>query len=343
MVKSYHIAKNLILFIVLFILLVGCREEKMKKYEWRENVTTPEAYPAYLVSGKFDLEDGSKLRMFSFERSVLGDWGSSPYIAIVGEENKHLPTLLDIRWLSYVENQFYHAQCPLPTKKIQALFEQGYSEPWWAGERRYRVITVGVAPGGNLSVWLVGGKASVLLAACKGIAIDLTLEEVGLDWAKDRQEVLDVQASNYDERDGIQAFGTAVDLKKWDRYNKRLKWQPKLKGAPQGAFLGMRTYSAESYLFGVEKSPGQNLETHSVPKQFLLYIEKNKQRYIALVKFNEEEVFAAFNRFEKLSKGDSFELELHISETLRGLAVWLSYKEHIYVFEKVYFDMNKIS
>jgi|GEM_PF-3762417 len=326
--------------ILLAILLAGCEDQRMKKYPWIATATTPKAFPAFLVDATLTLEDGKPLRLFLSQTQIRGKWGRSPYLDYVGEHEKYPPTALNVTWFSYAEDQLYRAHCPFELDKIKTLFASSYSEPWRGKDYTFSKVTVGVAPGGHVSVWLQGA-ASVLIGVCKGQKIDLPYQQWSDIPSINRQEFIALAAQEYDESDGVPPFGNPIDTSLWDRYNHWFQWQPTLVHAPEGSFFRMWTYGAEHYLFKVAKSPWQHRNAHQVPSTFIIYMERDGYQYSAKITFDEEEVFNAFAKFDKLVESEPFQLQIEVSNNLQGVAIWLKTSKHAFMFEKLLVDINK--
>jgi hypothetical protein len=80
--------------------------------------------------------------------------GSAISSHVVGEQYKPLPDRLDITFYSYAEKQFYQGEFELPYKKILSLFSDGVAEN--PDRPIYTRIMEGIAPGGAVSVWVIG-------------------------------------------------------------------------------------------------------------------------------------------------------------------------------------------
>jgi len=124
------------------------------KFDWQASKSTPKSYPMQIIAGNFYSPNGDSLYVPDGVFLHKG-WGIGRSSHVVGKDLKSLPDRLSLSFFSYRENQFYSAKFALPYKEILALFQAGHYSPNNDGHITYHRITVGVAPGGTVSVWLV--------------------------------------------------------------------------------------------------------------------------------------------------------------------------------------------
>src|SRR5690625_7626696 len=79
-------------------------------------------------------------------------WGEMISTHIVGPDLKPLPDQLEIKFFSFLEDQFYEGVFDLPYETILSLFKEQSIN----GGREYHRIMIGFAPGGYVAVWLQG-------------------------------------------------------------------------------------------------------------------------------------------------------------------------------------------
>lgn len=149
--------KNILLtLLITSAFSISACQEKMNKYDWKPTASAPADYPAqifegnfyYGKTGKIDVPDG---------RAINVGWGADGALNIAGEKMKEAPRTLEISWLSFAEGKNYSGKFELDTKKIEALLAAGYpddTEPENRGS--YKMINVGLAPGGDVVLWLSG-------------------------------------------------------------------------------------------------------------------------------------------------------------------------------------------
>ncbi|MDO6811339.1 DUF2931 family protein, partial [Zobellia galactanivorans] len=131
----------------------------MKTFEWRPTECAPEHYPIGIYQGGFITEDDDYF-MIPNGGVVSNGWGNSGSTWVTGPDFKPVPNKLKIIWISYTENQFYFGDFNLPTDKITELFEKGYINEH-GKHKTYNNLIVCLAPGGAVSVFIMGAGTSI--------------------------------------------------------------------------------------------------------------------------------------------------------------------------------------
>lgn len=105
-----------------------------------------------------------------------------PYQAEWGEiitttvllEKQHMPQMLDMVYLSIAERQFYSIEAPLPTAQMESLWQTTRHD---TGDPLFTHIVVGMAPYGQVAVWLRGADKSTLLTWVTGEKITISASQ----------------------------------------------------------------------------------------------------------------------------------------------------------------------
>lgn len=134
---------------------------------WYPTECAPITCPVEVIRGGFILEDGSTV---SLPRGtfIANGWGALGSLFLAGDEFKAYPQYLIIAWLSYRDRTFYEGDFELPVEVITKEFEKGFISPLDNRRKTYQFVLVGMAPGGNVSVWLHGDSLSKEVAFFKG-------------------------------------------------------------------------------------------------------------------------------------------------------------------------------
>ena len=312
--------KNLIITIlILFSSLTSCKEKEKeninKKYHWVAYVKPVSGYPirAYrgVVYGKDGasrfgngqsnlFEDDEPFPHFSIGAGTSGVFGSSEE-----EEAKGVPTHLDVSWLSYVEKcQYLLENQPLDSLRIaQLLAEKVYtpstSEDISPTIEEYN-ISVGLAPGGVVFVWLHSTARVIEVGRYQAKKIEdihfVTKKEADQYYERTGDVILDehtIEQRDYVIKLGLpkekirmqyQQCGTPVteplvmdDIFKipyglWDSYRKRYLWKMTLITKDKTKYIHSYYYQGlnleEEILFG-ERTWGENqIEKYKIPEKF---------------------------------------------------------------------------
>ncbi len=94
-----------------------------------------------------------------------GAWGEIISSHLLEQELFPMPRRLDMVWLSIVERQFYSLEADLPTERMEELWQ--LSDPD-TGEPLFTHIVVGMAPYGQVALWLRGANKAVLVCWLQG-------------------------------------------------------------------------------------------------------------------------------------------------------------------------------
>ena len=354
--------KNLIItLLVLLSSLTSCKEKEKeninKKYHWVAYVKPVSGYPirAYrgVVYGKDGasrfgngqsnlFEDDEPFPHFSIGAGTSGVFGSSEE-----EEAKGVPTHLDVSWLSYVEKcQYLLENQPLDSLKIaQLLAEKVYtpsrSEDISPTIEEYN-ISVGLAPGGVVFVWLHSTARVIEVGRYQAKKIedihfvtqkeadeyykrtgDVILDEHTI---KDRDHIIELGLPKEKIRMQYQQCGTPVteplvmdDIFKipyglWDSYQKRYLCKMTLITKDKNKYIHSYYYGGLNHegeiLFG-ERTWGENqIEKYKIPEKFqYTFFIPRAIPFIIFIKWygDDGKLYRLWNNFNEAEVMDSFE------------------------------------
>ena len=149
-------------FAFLLLLCVACnglQSKKMseqEKFGWYLSVTAPEDYPVQVHKGGYLATDKDFItgianvgvQSMGWRKDEMGGAGGGSVI----------PTKLSLTWVSYAEKKFWKIDTALPADTMLALFRKGFMFTDRTGVTSrvtYQGITIGLAPGGVVVLWLV--------------------------------------------------------------------------------------------------------------------------------------------------------------------------------------------
>ena len=354
--------KNIIItLLVLFSLLTSCKEKEKeninKKYHWVAYVKPVSGYPIRVYRGvvygkdgasRFGngqsnlFEDDEPFPHFSIGAGTSGVFGSSEE-----EEAKGVPTHLDVSWLSYVEKcQYLLENQPLDSLKIaQLLAEKVYtpsrSEDISPTIEEYN-ISVGLAPGGVVFVWLHSTARVIEVGRYQAKKIEdihfVTQKEADEYYKRTGDVILDeytIEQRDYVIKLGLpkekirmqyQQCGTPVteplvmdDIFKipyglWDSYQKRYLWKMTLITKDKTKYIHSYYYQGlnleEEILFG-ERTWGENqIEKYKIPEKFqYTSLIPRAIPFIIFIKWygDDGKLYRLWNNFNEAEVMDSFE------------------------------------
>ena len=352
--------KNLIITLLVSLLsLTSCKvkEDINKKYHWVAYVKPVSGYPirAYrgVVYGKDGasrfgngqsnlFEDDEPFPHFSIGAGTSGVFGSSEE-----EEAKGVPTHLDVSWLSYVEKcEYLLENQPLDSLKIaQLLAEKVYtpsrSEDISPTIEEYN-ISVGLAPGGVVFVWLHSTARVIEVGRYQAKKIEdihfVTQKEADEYYKRTGDVILDehtIEQRDYVIKLGLpkekirmqyQQCGTSVteplvieDVFKipyglWDSYRKRYLWKMTLITKDKNKYIHSYYYGGLNHegeiLFG-ERTWGENqIEKYKIPEKFqYTSLIPRAIPFVIFIKWfgDDGKLYRLWNNFNEAEVMDSFE------------------------------------
>ena len=333
------ILKKVSLFIFCCFVLIGCKDSEIKntpiteskiqmtkKFMWKPTECAPKHYPVSIYQGDFISEDND---YFTIPKggTVSNGWGSSGSVWSKGSELKPVPARLKIIWISYTENQFYFGDFELPKQKMIDLFEEGFINTRTNKQETYNNIAVGLAPGGAVSVWLLGGGHTVEIGHYKAKKTDVSMADFKPNAIISLEEYITSRKKEFSEETNQVIATQGIPIGKWSDYTKRFLWKPKV--THQEAFkldvFSNNLYNGESYN-ALENNPiFNNFKNYPPPKEiFLRWYNKLNYKFGCTVYFNEAEIWEAFENLYKKPTTKQVELLLHIDKYNSNLKIKLA-------------------
>ena len=323
---------TILILLIINSQLSSCQTNEMnnkkenKKFDWTHSVSAPKNYPMRIYRGELKgLTDNDYSAAFGLWGVANEGWGTESGMVAVGPDTKAIPDSLLITWLSFRENKFYTGNFQLPREKMIELFEQGYYEYDIKKKSTYEDILVGLAPGGVVVVWLVGGQVETEVARFQAeqTVIDKSTVTNLDDLYVLGDDYVDFVLNNKDiPRDPI-PFGL------WDSYREKYSWRPVLI-LPEGYELAIEWMT----LFNGEKE--KNFKEHpefgtykkrALPSYMLLnWYASNGRKYGVDVFFNEAEIFESFKQIYKTNKEQDAELVFELNDAQNAFTISLKSK-----------------
>ena len=328
--------KNIIITILVLLLsLTSCKEKENmnKKYHWVAYVKPVAGYPIVTYRGVVYGKDGAP---GLFKNAEEG-------------EAKGIPTHLDVSWLSYVEKcEYLLEDQPLDSVKIAELLKDkvytlSLNENDTAPKIEEYNISVGLAPGGVVFVWLHNYGRVVEVGRYQAKKTKdihfVTKEEAGQYYKRTGDVVLDehtIENRDYAIKLGMpkkkilmkhNECGTPVtessvkedDILKipygiWDTFRKRYPWKMTLITKDRTKFIHSYYYQGLNReieeLFG-ERIWGENqIEKYSIPEKFrYTTIAQRSVPFVVYIKFYDEKgiIYKASIKFNVKEAMDVFE------------------------------------
>ena len=311
--------KNIIItLLVLLLSLTSCKvkENMNKKYHWVAYVKPVAGYPIRVYRGVVYGKDGASKfgtsSNFIFENDcpfpLFSISNGTPGLFKNAEEGeaKGIPTHLDVSWLSYVEKcQYLLEDQPLDSVKIAELLKDkvytlSLNENDTAPKIEEYNISVGLAPGGVVFVWLHNYGRIVEVGRYQAKKTKdihfVTKEEASQYYKRTGDVVLDehtIENRDYAIKLGLpkekirmqyQQCGIPVteplvieDVFKipyglWDSFRKRYLWKMRLITKDKSKYIHSYRYSGLNCeletLFGERTWKENQIEKYHIPERF---------------------------------------------------------------------------
>ena len=140
--------------ILVLLVLAGCSPKD--KYEWNAGMSAPKYYG----------NGGPMVEYFYKGKSVAGasanigfdpGWGVTAGGYSGGEQYKDIPDSVAVSWICATDGIEYRGGARLPRERMLELFKNGFKTVYGM-KTTYTSIVAGMAPGGNVTIWLRGSE-----------------------------------------------------------------------------------------------------------------------------------------------------------------------------------------
>lgn len=311
----------------------------MDTFDWLPTECAPEDYPARIVRGTLRFPDGRSVYVPG-DQLVRNGWGLRGSIHIVGDKLKPVPSHLDLRWFSYLEDRFYGGRFELPSARMLEMFRAGAAPPEPGPRAAYNRIVVGMAPGGDISVWMGAQRIVREVATFRAPVVDLpwtaVLDNPDIPRAKYIADALkEALPAEVLER----VTSSPVPVGRWGSvYARRLPWAPRLRGALPASDLWVRGFNGENEwldLSGKRKDTDPPPATRGVPRELTLFWRHGSGVELrSVVSLDEKEAFAAFAKLATADPAAPLTLLVEPAPDASRVELFLQQRELIYRFER---------
>jgi hypothetical protein len=151
-----------------FILFSSCHSQD--KFDWNAGFSAPKNY----IAGDPAVAYFYKGNNITGASSLVGidpGWGETSGGFTAGAALKPVPDSVFVKWRCGFELVSYEAGFKLPSAKMISLFNTKPVDPLGA-QVNYSLIVTGMAPGGNVTVWMKAGLVTTEIAKFKAKALD---------------------------------------------------------------------------------------------------------------------------------------------------------------------------
>lgn len=321
-----------------------------EKYDYQQGISTPEGYPIKLLSeSEFTIAvkgDRTPYTLLETNKVYSINWGNgdTTFKSSDGPDIV-LPDRLELFWYSFLENKYYRLSTKLNKTQISRYFKKGYK--WdYSGNldkiatRNYRELIAGIAPGGDVVLWISGPGNTKELEVFKADLIDMKEREV-YNLVKE-DEIKKVLSDTCTCKDNVQFRkivnnGKPVPTGIWgNKYRKKYDWKVAINNLDQTkAKLDISFFNGEEYELFNEEVAKMKYTQQVVPEYLIYTFIKNKKKYKAFLQFDENEIFSHFEKLTSNNSNESLDIVLNISADLKQTTIQLQSKNKTLNFEKM--------
>jgi hypothetical protein len=311
----------------------------MSKFDWLPSECAPADYPARIVRGGLVFGDGRSIYIPG-DMLINNGWGAFGSTHVVGPRLKPVPVLLDLSWFSFLENCFYSGSFALPSERMLTMFSAGAANPRPGARLKFDAVMVGVAPGGDISVWMGAQRIVTEVATFRAAVADLPWSTVLDNPDIPRARYIGDALKEALPADVLKRVTTTpVPVGRWGKvYARRLPWAPRLRGAQPATDLWVRGYNGEHEwvdFSGTRKDTDPPPATRGVPRELTLFWRHASGTHMrSIVTMDEREAFAAFAKLAAADPAAPLTLLLEPSSDASRVEVLLQQRELVYRFER---------
>jgi len=311
----------------------------MSTFDWLPTECAPEDHPAQVVRGGLLFGNGGSIYIPG-DQLIRNGWGAFGSTHVVGPPLKPVPALLDLAWFSFVEDRFYGGRFELPSALMLAMFKAGTANPRSGPRLKYDSVVVGMAPGGDISVWMGAQRIVREVATFRAPVVDLpwtaVLDNPDIPRAKYIADALkEALPAEVLER----VTSSPVPVGRWGSvYARRLPWAPRLRGALPASDLWVRGFNGENEwldLSGKRKDTDPPPATRGVPRELTLFWRHGSGVELrSVVSLDEKEAFAAFAKLATADPAAPLTLLVEPAPDASRVELFLQQRELLYRFER---------
>lgn len=273
------------------------------------------SFPGYISenAGSHFVTGSESVGFLTMENGVWPQTTSSA----LNDEYHPLPKKLYVAYFSAAENKFYEGLFDLPYDQIKEEFNKiwraYHNKSLYAKDKydRYKEFIVGVAPQGEIVVWLSSFSQQIVIGTYKAKeTTEITWEDF-----KSANNMGDVTREFYLKSTTKSKY--PIPLGKVEKYGKQYDWKPKIEYEDKKTLKKIETlkYYIKDFNGGYENiyalyEKENVLKLRNVPKKIIFRFKTDEKfLYGTGFEFQEDDIFKAF---ETLSNNQKEELELVI-------------------------------
>ncbi|SKB60354.1 Protein of unknown function [Sphingobacterium nematocida] len=349
--KALKITSALLILICIFALWGTSGEErarysnemayaKTEKYNYQQGIATPEGYPIQLLSeSRFAISvkgDRNPVTLLETGKVYSNQWGVGQSTFKSSDDGDIvLPDSLNLYWYSFLEDKYYALNTAVDKAMLSNFFKKGFRHDINGTleetiQGKYDELIAGIAPGGDVVLWISSFNDTREIAVFKAEEINrTTLKDYDVVREDVRKEVLNDTCSCEDNRQfrRIVNHNSPIPFGIWTgKYRSKFNWKVEITDFGQTKMgLKFGFFNGERYQLFNEAIIQQTLEQRPLPEYLLLTFFKDGKKYNAYLEFDEQELYNTF-KLLAYDPNESLILRVSISSDLKQTSVTLQAK-----------------
>lgn len=209
-------------FILVFSLLISCQSPKDKardqdKFNWDAGISAPKNYTYGAPFVEYSYQ-GKGIGGASANIASAHGWGITSGGYTGGAKFKPVPDSVFVKWRCGFDLINYEGGFKLPRKKILELFSKGIIDPFSRRKEDYTVLVAGMAPGGNVTIWMRASGISTEIVKFKA-------KKISQDGRYDAHSVSLWSSKGYEAKDILKYINFhGVPYKIWETGEKEYNY-----------------------------------------------------------------------------------------------------------------------
>ncbi|MFB9079996.1 DUF2931 family protein [Flavobacterium procerum] len=321
-----------------------------EKYDYMQGISTPEGYPIKLLSeSRFTLAvtaDRTPYTLLETGKVYSINWGNgdTTFKSSDGPDIV-VPDSLKLSWYSFLENKYYRLNTKLDKNKISRYFKTQYKRDISGNLDRiiiadYQRLIAGIAPGGDVVLWISGVNNTKELEVFKADSINVTkIRDYDVVKADEMKKVLTdtCTCENDVQFRKIVNNGKPIPYGIWaNKYRKKYNWKAEINSFGQTkSALDISFFNGEEYELFNEEVLKMTYQKQVVPNYLIYTFIKDNKTYKAFLQFDEEEIFSHFEKLASNNSNELLDIVLNISSDLNQTTIQLRSKDKALDFEKM--------
>lgn len=311
------------------ITLISCQKNMKKEYNWSSAACTPKNYPAEIFSGHLLVGENPKSGYvyMPFDEIInsynLGDNTNSTSDEAIGIT----PKIMDITWMSYVENKSYSGIFKLDSEKLEAMMINGSERPYWDLETKKIgivkdfdfTINAGLFPGGMVVVYVYSISNMNIVGRYQAH------EDKNVDWKVTREQMENNSEMDEDVADVVsrlpqeikdQIKNGTIPFGYWETLFKKYHITPTVKAEDKVETILINYINGEfESIFLSLNNNVMPIKERAVPRKVnIVWHDINDRRMESDIFFDEKK---SKTIFEKIKTGDSIKFLIEIDRNTK--------------------------